>query len=169
VRAFFCLLLLVLSSAGFAAGLEAGATLDSYTPKHLTGPDKGTKQCPPCKYAAGPMIQIFVNSDAADNVAALAAKLEAVVAANNKIHGIITVVDETRKPDVEKWVIEWKLEKAALTLLSTSYKGTVSKAYNLGTAKNVVVVSNAKKVLQSFEDMTAADFDKAAGLLKDAK
>ena len=34
------------------------------------------------------------------------------------------------------------------------------------TAKNVVVVSNAKKVLQSFEDMTAVDFDKAAALLK---
>jgi protocatechuate 3,4-dioxygenase, beta subunit len=157
---------LILSGTCFAAGLEAGASVDGYTPKHLTGPDKGTKDCPPCKYSAGPMIQIFVNSDSAENVAALATKLEAVVKANDKLHGVITVIDETRKPEVEKWATDWKLEKAALTLLSTSFKGTVSKAYNLGTAKNVVVVSNAKKVLQSFENMEATDFEKAAAALK---
>lgn len=169
VRAFIVLTLAFASLSCFAAGLEPGSGVDSYTPKHLTGPDKGTKQCPPCKYSAGPMIQIFVNSDAADKVEALAMKLEAVLKANDKIHGVITIIDETRKPDVEKWATEWKIEKTALTILSTSFKGTVSKAYNLGTAKNVVVVSNAKKVLQSFEGLGAADFDKVAALVKDAK
>ena len=169
MRLLIALAFAVSTLSCFAAGLEAGSGIDSYTPKHLTGPDKGTKQCPPCKYSAGPMIQIFVNSDAADNVEALAAKMEAVLKTNDKIHGVITIIDETRKPDVEKWAADWKLEKTALTILSTSFKGTVSKAYNLGSAKNVVVVSNAKKVLQSFEDIGAADFEKVAAVLKDVK
>lgn len=30
----------------FAAGLDTGSNLPGYNPKHLSGPDKGTKECP---------------------------------------------------------------------------------------------------------------------------
>ncbi|HYG73851.1 MAG TPA: hypothetical protein VEK08_02370 [Planctomycetota bacterium] len=36
----------LLNLSAFAAGLDAGSKLPGYNPKHLTGPDKGSKECP---------------------------------------------------------------------------------------------------------------------------
>lgn len=151
-----------------AAGLEPGARVTGYSPKHLTGPDKGTKECPPCKYAAGPFIQIFINGESAENTQSLTLKLEAALAAHEKYRGVVVVTDETRKPEMEKWAAEWKLVKTGLCYLPVGIRTSTSREYNVGDAKNVLIVSNAKKVLQSFENAGVADLDKALKLLADA-
>jgi len=155
------LVTLVSSCTVPAAGLEPGARLASYAPKHLTGPDKGTRQCPPCKYAAGPFVQIFINGDSDENIKALTLKLEATLAGKNKLHGAVVMMDETRRPDIEKWVKEWNLEKTALCYVLVGIRGSVARDYKLEDAKNVLIISDEKKVLRSVENASVEDFERA--------
>ena len=156
------------TSLVYGAGLEKDSMVPFYNPVHLTGPDKGTKTCPPCTYAAGSMIQIWINTDIEQNVAALAAKLEKFLAVNDKVHGFVIVTDESRKPEIVKWASEFKLEKAALCYLPIGVRTKVSNDYKLEKATNVIVVSTKKKVIASFENATPEDFDKAAAALSAA-
>ena len=114
-----------------------------------------------------PLIQIWVNGDAAENVAGLAAKLETTLNENEKFRGFMVNTDESLKQEIEKYAVDWKLEKAGLCYLSISAKSQISNAYKLGSAKNVVVISDKKKVIASFENVPAGEFDKIAQQLKD--
>lgn len=158
---FTVFLALISNCALSAAGLEPGDNLASYSPKHLTGPDKGTRQCPPCKYSAGPFVQLFINGETDEHTKALTLKLEAALLAREKLHGAVIIMDETRRPDIEKWAKDWNLDKTALCYLLVGIRGTVARAYKLGDTKNLLIISNEKKVMQSIENASVEDFDRA--------
>jgi len=101
-------------------------------------------------------------------VAGLAAKLETTLKDNQTFRGVVVFTDESLKQELEKWAVEWKLEKTGLCYLNASAKTQISNAYKIGGAKNLIVISTKKKVLASFENVQAADFEKIASQLKDA-
>lgn len=64
------------------SGLKSGETVSAFHPTHVTGPLKGSDSCPPCTYGVLPQVQVWVNGDNAENIAAIAKTLNDAVAAN---------------------------------------------------------------------------------------
>jgi hypothetical protein len=168
MRIFFLLAAVLLSATHTLAaeGLEPGEPVTGYQPKHVSGEHKGTRECPPCKYGKGPLIQMFIHGETLENTQAFSTKLDAALKANEKLRGFVIVTDEQLKLEMEKWAAEWKLEKVALCYLPFSIKSTTLREYNISAAKNVIVVSNAKKVIQSFENAKPDDLERTLNLLK---
>jgi len=163
MRSAFLVAMMLVSASVFAAGLEKGAGVTPYQPTHLAGPDKGTTQCPPCKYGQGPLVQIFVNGDDEKNVAGVAAKLEKMVAAHGgKVYGVVIVTSAAQKESAAKWATDLKIEKSAMA----TGDDKIAKQYQIGDAKNVVLISNKGKVEAKFENLMEADFSKIEDAVK---
>jgi hypothetical protein len=93
--------------------------------------------------------------------------VEKLAAADPQLHAFVIITDESRKPDLQKWIEELKLEKLGLVYLPVGVKGRVSSEYKLEKSKNVIVVSTKKRVTANFEDVAAKDFEKVIAAVKD--
>ena len=58
------------------SGIGVGEDCPAFDPKHVSGPDKGTKACPMCKYGYQQGIMIWMNTDDWNNMSLLASALE---------------------------------------------------------------------------------------------
>ena len=58
------------------SGVKVGGNLGSFYPLHVTGTDRGKRVCPICQYPTNPAVQVWINGDDENNVAAIAASLE---------------------------------------------------------------------------------------------
>jgi protocatechuate 3,4-dioxygenase beta subunit len=63
------------------SGPPIGGEAPAFDPQHVTGPDRGTHACPMCKYGNRTVVLIWVNADAMDGVAAIAARMEREIGA----------------------------------------------------------------------------------------
>src|SRR3954454_6756624 len=91
-----CLLLALSWSAQAAkptSGLAPGEDVVPWNPVHVAGPDQGTNACPVCTYLERPAVLIFTKDGM--NAAALAARVEALVAAHKdrELKGFVAVLD----------------------------------------------------------------------------
>jgi protocatechuate 3,4-dioxygenase beta subunit len=64
------------------SGLQPGETVSAFHPNHISGPDKGTDTCPPCKYGNRPAVQVWVNHESADVMVPVIQHLNKRVAAS---------------------------------------------------------------------------------------
>lgn len=53
----------VVLAAPISSGLKPGEYVSPFHPQHLSGPDKGTDTCPPCKYGNLPAVQVWLNKE----------------------------------------------------------------------------------------------------------
>lgn len=171
-------LLITLTAAALAAfafasiksGLEVGEMVTPFHPKHLSGPDKGTDTCPPCKYGARPAVQVWNNGDSSENIAKLAKVLSGEVA-DSKADFKAFVINLTSTPDCEKAAKEMasKLpyENIAITMLPTDNSAIKNYKVNVSPeVKNTVFVYRNKKVVAKFVNLEANE--KGLGELKAA-
>lgn len=61
----------VVLAAPLSSGLKPGEFVTPFHPKHLSGPDKGTDTCPPCKYGNLPAVQVWLNKEDAKTASAI--------------------------------------------------------------------------------------------------
>lgn len=147
--------------SGEKSGIEVGEMVSAYHPKHVSGPDAGTDNCPPCTYGNRPAVQIWLNpSEDAKNVEAFAKFLNEAVVGN-------------KKADLKGFLInlthcQMCIDKVTAMAKSTPYQqigiATLSStdaavdAYKVNTAKeikNTVFVYKNKKVVAKFVNLKA--------------
>jgi hypothetical protein len=152
---------------GPESGLEVGATVPAYHPRHATGANAGSDACPPCTYGARPAVQVWVNGDTPENVGKIAKNLETAmstysakefkswvvfmascVGEDNKCDGMDAKLKDLAKAN--------SLEKVGLVYLDPTNAGT--KLYKVNAApevKNTVFVYVKKKVVAKFVNLEA--------------
>jgi protocatechuate 3,4-dioxygenase beta subunit len=161
----------VATTAGNAkSGLNVGEMVTPFHPTHVSGPDKGTDTCPPCKYGARPAVQVWSNHDSEENSAKLAAflseEVEELEDAGFKGFMIMLTncdkcVDKSKALGATAEKKGWKNIGVAHLAIDTDYV----KNYKVNTSadvKNTVFVYKNRKVVAKFVNLKA---DKA-GLAK---
>lgn len=149
-----------LAVAGSASsGLNVGETVTPFHPKHLSGPDKGTDTCPPCKYGNLPAVQVWVNHDSAENVGKIADVLAAEVGdskANLKAFVINLTMCEKCEEKANTMAKTTKHDNIAIAMLPV--KDEAVKNYKVNTdssVKNTVFVYRNRKVVAKFVNLEA--------------
>lgn len=170
-KAFFILGASV-AALSFAAlnansGLNVGEAVTPFHPKHITGPDKGTDTCPPCKYGARPAVQAWVSpSENPDTVMALAktlsANVEAHKAADLKGFMIMLTMCAGCEGKAAKFAEKAKLENIGIATLAFEDKAVKNYKVSLEKeVKNTVIVYKDKKVAAKFVNLTDSKEDLA--------
>jgi protocatechuate 3,4-dioxygenase beta subunit len=158
-----------LSYAAFNAnsGLNVGEMVTPFHPKHISGPDKGTDTCPPCKYGSRPAVQAWMSpSEKPDTVMAIAktlsANVEAHKAAELKGFMIMLTMCQACEGKAGKFAEAAKIENLGIATLSTGDKAVQN--YKVSTekdVKNTVFVYKNKKVVAKFVNLTDSKDDLA--------
>lgn len=162
----------VVAAAAFAmknvnSGLNVGEMVTPFHPKHISGPDKGTDTCPPCKYGARPAVQAWISpSESQDTVAAIAKTLSANVkahkAAELKGFMIMMTMCGACEGKAQKFAEAAKIENLGIAMLPTT-DGAV-KNYKVSTdkdVKNTIFIYKDKKVAAKFVNLTNSREDMA--------
>lgn len=148
---------------GIASGLEVGEMVTPFHPMHVSGPDKGTDTCPPCKYGNRPAVQAWVVNDSVENAEAIAKHLNASVAKNESadLKGFMIMLTRgdacvTACKDIAAKAEKAEMNKIGITHLPIA-DGAV-KNYKVNTdadVKNTIFVYQNRKVVAKFVNLKA--------------
>lgn len=144
------------------SGLDKGEYVSAFHPNHVTGPHAGTDTCPPCTFGVAPQVQLWVNGDDPENVAALGKLLNDTMAANKKakLNTFVIFVTEAKN----KSAMETKIKKIAEKTGTTVSLAWIDKNdqaigdYKINTdssMKNTVFVYKGMKVVDKFVNLKA--------------
>jgi protocatechuate 3,4-dioxygenase beta subunit len=158
------LLAVAVGAIAFAAPLSSGPSVgdavNPFNPTHVTGPDKGTKTCPVCKYGAVPAVQVWVNGDSIKNIEPIAKVLNDRAASGNFKAFVVFLIDAKNSDAFSKKLTEvaqkHNLNSVSLTWLDKS-SASVSQ-YKVNTdskVKNTVLVYKDRKVTSKFVNLEA--------------
>lgn len=147
--------------ASIKSGLEVGEMVTPFHPKHLSGPDKGTDTCPPCKYGARPAVQVWNNGDAGENISKIAKVLNGEVA-DSKAEFKAFVINLVSTPDCEQaakdMAAKLPYQNIAITILPADNSAVKNYKVNVSPeVKNTVFVYRNKKVVAKFVNFQATD------------
>ena len=146
---------------GVESGLDVGDMVTPFNPTHLSGPDKGTTNCPPCTYGDRPAVQIWLSpSESAETVEAFAKTISKAVKKYKKSEFKGFLINLTYCGDCEdkakKTVKNFKYDNIAFATLASN-DGAV-KRYKVNTSKevtNTIFVYKDKKVVAKFVNLKA--------------
>jgi protocatechuate 3,4-dioxygenase beta subunit len=124
-------------AAEIKSGLPIGANVVEFRPRHESGADKGTMECPICKYELNPAIQVWVNGDADRNVLAIAANLDKSMKVNakKKLKAFVVYANFNHEPDqplfskIAALAVQNKLNDVALVVMPGDDRNPASPIY----------------------------------------
>jgi protocatechuate 3,4-dioxygenase, beta subunit len=170
---FVCLLLIsactvVKAQEKLTSGPAVGDECPPFDPQHVSGPDKGKKTCPMCKYGQGQGVLIWWNTDDPKNIAAIVQRLEEQISKQglHKIRVFVmymnpnleatTVVEEKLKRFAEKN----ELKKVSITHIPGPTDEESAGSYKINPdveVKNTVIVYKKRGTFAKHINMVATD------------
>jgi hypothetical protein len=153
------ILVLPVLASGPESGLKVGETVTPFHPSHVTGPLKGTNNCPPCTFGSRPQVQVWVNGDNMKNVVEISKVLDKKMKANSEFKAFVVVL--TDKPEETAKFLAALAERAGLKDVALTYLSNTDNAirnYKVSVAedvKNTVFVYKNKQVSEKFVNLKA--------------
>ncbi len=165
VLGFGLILLKHARAAEIKSGLPVGATLIEFKPWHLSGADKGTWECPICKYGKNPAVQVWVNGDSEQNVVAIASNLDKSVKLNHskEFKAFVVYANAEHLPDhplrdqIAAIATKNKLNNVAMVVLPDFDKNSLQRN-EINTdpkIRNTVFVYKDVKIRAKFVNLVA--------------
>ena len=163
----------VVASLSTESGLKIGETVTPFHPTHVTGPLKGTKDCPPCTFGSRPQVQVWFNGqDDTKNLVLLTKQLDKEMKENaaSELKAFVIVLTDTPEETaklLEAVAARVKADTVALAYLSKKDAAVSDYKVNVSAdVKNTVFVYRDKKVSEKFVNLKAdeqgiADLGKA--------
>ena len=153
---------------GLKSGLAIGEDCPAFDPKHVTGPDKGTKACPMCKYGSQQGIMIWMNTDDWNNMALLTSSLEKEISKKGlkKLRVFLMYMNpEGRsKEEMEKMLTDFsaknELKKVAITYIPSPTDDETAGSYDINPdkqVKNTILVFKKRGVVDKKINFIATD------------
>ena len=144
---------------GVESGLAVGEMVTPFNPTHISGPDKGTTNCPPCTYGDRPAIQVWLSpSESAENVEAFAKAISYAVKKNKKSEFKGFLINLTFCDDcvdkAHRTAKNLKYDNIGFATLAS--KDGAVKRYKVNTSKevtNTVFIYKDKKVVAKFVNL----------------
>ncbi len=145
------------------SGLKVGEMVSAFHPSHVTGPHKGTDACPPCTYGNLPQVQVWVNGDSPENVAAVAKLLNQTMAEKkaSKLKGFVIFLTTDGQTKTTASMIEGLATKTGVNDVCMAYLSTKNEAvedYKVNTGsdiKNTIFVYRDRTVKSKFVNLKA--------------
>jgi hypothetical protein len=149
-----------------ASGLRPGEQVEPWNPIHVTGPDRGTNQCPVCTYLEKPVVVVFAKDTT--NTAELATRLEPLASEYRTagLRVVVAVVDIG--PDRAKALAaDLKFADISLCYLPPMSGPKELKAYRIDPAvENTVMVYKNYTVAATFVNLLAKDGGRVAEVIE---
>ena len=159
--ALLVLLLILPASANcqtLDSGLAIGTDCPAFDPQHVSGPDKGTKACPMCKYGKDQGVMIWVNDDDMQALGSIAKRLETEIAGRGlrKFRAFIMYMNPNQKPlsEVRKTFSEFaasqKLTYLAVTYIPSPNDADTAALFEINPdrkVRNTVLIYKKRKVV----------------------
>ncbi|HSI72485.1 MAG TPA: hypothetical protein VK934_04855 [Fimbriimonas sp.] len=143
------------------SGLKVGEMVSAFHPTHVTGPLKGTSDCPPCTFGARPQVQVWINQDETKNIVMISKLLEKEMEENkaSELKAFVIVLTDTPKETAELLsAIGDRIKAKNVALAYLSKKDAAVSDYKVNVAndvKNTVFVYRNKKVSEKFVNLKA--------------
>lgn len=150
------------------SGPDIGKDCPAFDPTHVSGPDKGTKACPMCKYGYQQGVMIWMNTDDWNNISTLTSALEKQIQKKGlkriRVFLVYMNPDEKSKEEIEKLLTDFskknRLEKVAVTYIPTPTDPKTAGMYDINPdkkVKNTVIVYKSRGVFNKVINFTATD------------
>ena len=142
------------------SGLKVGEMVTPFHPKHVSGPLKGTSDCPPCTYGNRPQVQVWVNGDDEKNITAIAKLLNDATKDMKKSElktFVIFVTDDAKKAEAMLAQLAEKTgHEVALAYLAKKNEAVSNYKVNLSPdIKNTVFVYKNRTVQAKYVNLKA--------------
>jgi hypothetical protein len=153
------------------SGLKVGETVTPFNPTHVTGPLKGTNNCPPCTFGSRPQVQVWINGDETKNLVYIARMLEKEMKENeaSELKAFVIVLTDTPEETAKLLAAVGErvgAKNVGLAYLSKKDAAVSNYKFNVSAdVKNTVFVYRDKKVSEKFVNLKADE----AGLAELAK
>lgn len=156
------LILLILpesaNSQALDSGLAIGTDCPAFDPQHVSGPDKGTKACPMCKYGYQQGVMIWVNDNDWVALSYIAKRLETEIEGRGlrKFRAFIMYMNPDSKPlpEVMKALSDFsaslKLSRLAVTYIPSPTDEVTARLFEINPdkkIKNTVLIYKKRKVV----------------------
>ncbi len=164
------------------SGLAIGADCPAFDPRHVSGPDKGTKACPMCKYGYQQGVMIWMNTDDWKNIGVLASALEQEIRIKGlkrmRVFLMYMNPDRKNKTDVEKLLedfsAKYQLDKVAVTYITDPADPETAGLYNINPdkdVKNTIFVYKSRGIFDKIInfDATASSIQKLVAIVEKAE
>jgi hypothetical protein len=141
------------------SGLKIGESVIAFHPTHITGPLKGTNNCPPCTFGQLPQVQVWINNDETKNIVAVARLLEKEMEAKKASDLKAFVIVLTDTPDETARLLSAVAERIGTKNVGLAYlskKDAAVSDYKVNVAadvKNTVFVYRDMKVRDKFVNL----------------
>ncbi|MDZ4713997.1 MAG: hypothetical protein SH819_00875 [Cytophagales bacterium] len=143
------------------SGLAIGTDCPAYDPQHVSGPDKGTKACPMCKYGSQQGVMIWVNNDDWEALRIMAQRLESEINVRGlrNFRAFIMYMNPDKKPlaEVRKMLTDFstklKLSRAAITYIPDPSDADTAGLFEISPSrevKNTVLIYKKRAVVGKF-------------------
>ncbi len=153
------------------SGPKPGNPVFAFEPWHVSGPDKGTKTCPICKYGKIAAVQVWMNHDSSANILGLAQVLESEITKHGatKLKAFVVDYNATHKAtavvsrNLKELAAQATGPNVAFTYLS-NFNDPAVEAYEINTKaaiKNTVIVYVNRKAVATFVNLQADNTGKS--------
>ena len=146
-------------AAPLTSGLKPGENVTPFHPRHLAGPLAGSTNCFPCTFQNRPQVQVWVNGDSPQNVAAFTKTLSRAMDAHKGQEFkalVVFLTTPTTEAGVRAMVTaaakKPELKGVGMALLDTNNEAVSAYKINL-SAKNTVFAYKNWQVASAFTNL----------------
>ena len=173
-KALLILLFAVSYHAGKAqslkSGLDLGENCPAFDPYHVSGPDKGTRTCPMCKYGQQQGVMIWVNNNDWESFSVTARRMELEIsnAGIQKMRVFMIYMNPGQKPlgeamkKLSEISSELNLRYVAVACIQSPTDARSAKLFKINPAREIkttVLVYRKRKVFEKFINLDTTQLD----------
>ncbi len=158
----------VVLAAPISSGLKNGEYVSPFHPQHLSGPDKGTDTCPPCKYGNLPAVQVWLNNEDPKTALEITKAVNsAVKKSKTNLKGFVLHVTKdneakTKAKSAAKAAEAAGLVQVAVATVEPSNEAIANYKINLKPEmKNTILVYRKRQIIASMVNLKAGTADMA--------
>jgi hypothetical protein len=165
---FFMIAVVSFAQEALQSGPAVGDECPAFDPKHISGPDKGKKACPMCKYGQGQGVLIWWNTEDPKNIAHLSKKLEEEIQRKGlqRIRVFIMYMNPARESTavVEKKLMQFsevnQLTNVALTYIPEPTDPETAGLYSINPdekVRNTIIVYKKRGAFAKTVNLSITD------------
>ncbi len=150
------------------SGPNVGDECPAFDPQHISGPDKGKKACPMCKYGQGQGVLIWWNTDDPRNIAAIVQRLERQIEKQSlqKVRVFVMYMNPNQESSsvvedkLKRFAEKNELKSVAITYIPGPEDEDTAGLYKINPdakVKNTVIVYKKRGVFAKQVNMSSTD------------
>lgn len=151
--------------SGVESGLKVGESVTPFNPSHISGPDKGTDTCPPCKYGSRPAVQAWIapqeNAVVVNTIGRILETSETKYA-KSEFQGFMIMLTRCQACVDKANTFAGEAKTKGIGIATLDVNNEAVKNYKVNTAKemtNTIFIYKDKKVVEKFVNWTNSKED----------